>query len=91
MSTDGAVTFRDVVLYYGRRRGWSTQRHIAVACEIDESALSRFLKGEQDIGTCRAHALFQQLGIPAAHYDVVYSLLAQAQRRARATQGLAAA
>ena len=77
-------TLRDLVLYYGARRGWSTQRHIAVACGLDESALSRFLNGEQDIGARRTHALFQAVGIPVDRYDLAYALLGRAQDLARA-------
>ena len=76
-------TLRDLVLYYGARRGWSTQRHIAVACGLDESALSRFLNGEQDIGARRTHALFREVGVPVDQYDLAYALLGRAQDLAR--------
>ena len=92
-----ATTFeslRDLVLYYGARRGWSTQRHIAVACALDESALSRFLNGEQDIGARRTHALFREIGVPVDQYDLAYALLGRAQdlaRTLRQSRGLATA
>ena len=84
-----AVTFdtlRDLVLYYGSRRGWRTQRHIAVACGLDESALSRFLNGEQDIGARRTHALFRAIGVPVDQYDLAYALLGRAQDLARSVR-----
>jgi transcriptional regulator with XRE-family HTH domain len=81
-----AVTFetlRELVMHYAARRGWRTQRHIAVVCGFDESGLSRFLNGEQDIGARRTHALFQAVGIPVEQYDLAYSLLGAAQEQAR--------
>lgn len=72
-------TLRELVLHHGAARGWRTQRHIAVACGLDESALSRFLNGEQDIGARRTHALFQAVGIPVEQYDLAYTLLGRAQ------------
>ncbi len=75
-------TLRELVLHHGAARGWRTQRHIAVACGLDESALSRFLNGEQDIGARRTHALFQAIGIPVEHYDLAYALLGRAQELA---------
>jgi len=77
-------TLRQLVLHYARRRGWRTQRHIAVACGFDESGLSRFLNGEQDIGAWRTHALFQEIGVPPEHYDLAYTLLGCALEQARA-------
>jgi hypothetical protein len=79
-------TLRDLVMHYAARRGWRTQRHIAVACGFDESGLSRFLNGEQDIGARRTHALFQAVGIPVEQYDLAYALLGQAQEQARANR-----
>ncbi len=79
-------TLRDMVLHYGARHGWSTQRHIAVVCGLDESALSRFLNGEQDIGARRTHRLFQAIGIPVVHYDLAYALLGRAQESATAAR-----
>ncbi|MGH2585387.1 MAG: hypothetical protein ACRDJE_10785 [Dehalococcoidia bacterium] len=77
-------TLRQLVLHYARRRGWRTQRHIAVACGFDESGLSCFLNGEQDIGAWRTHALFQEIGVPPDHYDLAYTLLGHALEQARA-------
>jgi transcriptional regulator with XRE-family HTH domain len=75
-------TLRDLVLHHAARRGWLTQRHVAVICGLDESALSRFLNGEQDIGARRTHALFQAVGVPVEQYDLAYALLARAQEAA---------
>lgn len=72
-------SLRDLVLHHAARRGWHTQRHVAVICGLDESALSRFLNGEQDIGARRTHALFQAVGIPVEEYDLAYALLGRAQ------------
>lgn len=83
MQSTAFSSLRDLVLHHGKRRGWSTQRHIAVACELDETALSRFLNGEQDIGARRTHALFRELGVPVEQYDHAYELLEQAQELAR--------
>lgn len=77
------TSLRDLVLHYAARRGWRTQRHVAVVCGLDETALSRFLNGEQDIGARRTHALFQAVGVPVDEYDAAYALLAQAQDIAR--------
>ncbi|MGD9892014.1 MAG: helix-turn-helix domain-containing protein [Dehalococcoidia bacterium] len=79
-------SLRDMVMHYARRRGWRTQRHVAVACGFDESGLSRFLNGEQDIGARRTHTLFQAVGVPVEQYDVAYSLLGQVQEQARANR-----
>jgi transcriptional regulator with XRE-family HTH domain len=76
-------TLRDLVLHHAARRGWQTQRQVAVICGLDESALSRFLNGEQDLGARRTHALFQAVGIPVDEYDLAYALLARAQDSAR--------
>lgn len=76
-------TLRDLVLHFGAQRGWLTQRQIAVMCGLDESALSRFLNGEQDLGARRTHALFRDLGVPIDLYDLAYALLAQAQEQAK--------
>jgi hypothetical protein len=76
-------TLRDLVLYYGGRRGWHTQRQIAVMCGLDESALSRFLNGEQDLGARRTHALFCAVGVPVDRYDLAYALLGRAQELAK--------
>lgn len=76
-------TLREMVLHYSADRGWRTQRHIAVASGLDETALSRFLNGEQDIGARRTHALFQAVGVPIERYDLAYTLLGQAQDLAR--------
>ena len=75
-------TLRDLVLHHAARRGWLTQRHVAVICGLDESALSRFLNGEQDIGARRTHALFQAVGVPVEQYDLAYALLGKAQQMA---------
>jgi hypothetical protein len=75
-------TLRDLVMHYAARRGWSTQRTVAVMCGLDESALSRLLNGEQDIGARRTHALFQAVGIPVDEYDLAYRLLGRAQEAA---------
>jgi transcriptional regulator with XRE-family HTH domain len=77
-------TLRDLVMYHAARRGWSTQRTVAVMCGIDESALSRLLNGEQDIGARRTHALFQAVGVPVDQYDLAYILLGRAQEQAQA-------
>jgi hypothetical protein len=79
-------SLRDLVMHYAKRRGWRTQRHVAVACGFDESGLSRFLNGEQDIGARRTHALFQAVGVPVEKYDVAYALLGRAQEQARANR-----
>jgi transcriptional regulator with XRE-family HTH domain len=76
-------SLRDLVLRHAARRGWHTQRHVAVISGLDESALSRFLNGEQDIGARRTHALFQTVGIPVEEYDLAYALLGRAQDDAR--------
>jgi transcriptional regulator with XRE-family HTH domain len=76
-------TLRDLILHHAARQGWHTQRHVAVICGLDESALSRFLNGEQDLGARRTHALFQTVGIPIDEYDVAYALLGRAQDEAR--------
>lgn len=82
-----AVTLQDLLLTCGRRRGWRTQRHIAVSCEIDETAYSRFVHGEQEIGATRTYALFRAVGVPAERIDLAYTLLEQAQRLARRPAG----
>ena len=64
MQATDFATLRDLILFYAGQRGWSTQRHVAVICGLDESALSRFLNGEQDIGARRTHTLFQAVGVP---------------------------
>jgi hypothetical protein len=79
-------TLRDLVMHHAARRGWRTQRHIAVACGFDESGLSRFLNGEQDIGARRTHALFQSIGVPVEQYDLAYALLGRAQELARTSR-----
>jgi transcriptional regulator with XRE-family HTH domain len=84
MQTIDFDSLRDLVLHYGARRGWQTQRQIAVMCGIDETGLSRFLNGEQDIGARRTHALFQAVGVPVDRYDLAYALLGRAQEQARA-------
>lgn len=84
MQATAFESLRDLVLFYAAQRGWHTQRHVAVMCGLDESALSRFLNGEQDIGARRTHALFQAVGVPVDHYDLAYTLLGQAQDSARA-------
>lgn len=76
-------TLRDLVLHYGARRGWYTQRRIAVMCGHDESALSRFLNGEQDLGARRTHALFCAVGVPVERYDLAYALLGRAQEQSK--------
>lgn len=76
-------TLRDFVLRHAAGRGWRTQRHVAVMCGLDESSLSRFLAGEQDIGAWRTHALFRAAGVPMAEYDRAYALLGEAQATAR--------
>jgi transcriptional regulator with XRE-family HTH domain len=83
MQATDIVTLRDLVLFYAAQRGWSTQRHVAVICGLDESALSRFLNGELDIGARRTHALFQAVGVPVDQYDLAYALLGRAQDSAR--------
>lgn len=77
------ATLRDLVLHHAAGRGWTTQRHIAVICGLDESALSRFLNGEQDLGARRTHAIFQAVGIPVVQYDLAYTLLGRAQELAQ--------
>lgn len=79
-SDEGSL--RDFLLEHAARQGWHTQRHIAVCCGLDESALSRFLSGEQDLGAWRTHALFRAVGVPAERYDVAYVLLAREQAAA---------
>jgi hypothetical protein len=79
-------TLRDLVMHYAGRRGWSTQRTVAVMCGLDESALSRLFNGEQDIGARRTHILFQAVGIPVDQYDLAYILLGRAQEQARANR-----
>ena len=79
-------TLRDLVMHYAERRGWSTQRTVAVMCGLDESALSRLLNGEQDVGARRTHALFQAVGVPVDQYDLAYALLGRAQEQARANR-----
>jgi transcriptional regulator with XRE-family HTH domain len=86
MQTEQLTTLRDLVLHHGVRRGWRTQRHIAVACGLDETALSRFLNGDQDLGARRTHALFRAVGIPVDQYDLAYALLGRAQDAARAAR-----
>ncbi|MGE0543855.1 MAG: helix-turn-helix domain-containing protein [Dehalococcoidia bacterium] len=83
MQATDFATLRDLILFYAAQRGWSTQRHVAVICGLDESALSRFLSGEQDIGARRTHALFQSIGVPVEQYDLAYALLGRAQDGAR--------
>lgn len=85
---DGFASLRELVLHYAAGRGWRTQRQIAVFCGLDESALSRLLNGEQDVGALRTHALFQAVGIPVERYDLAYALLGQAQAAARSTRTL---
>ena len=80
---DGGDTLREFVLRRAAGRGWRTQRHVAVMSGLDESSLSRFLAGEQDIGAWRTHALFQAAGVPVAEYDRAYALLGEAQATAR--------
>ena len=77
-------SLRELLLFYARRRGWRTQRRIAMACDLEETALSRFLNGEQDLGARRTHTLFRAVGIPVDDYDLAYELLARAQEQARA-------
>ena len=79
-------TLRDLVMHYAARRGWPTQRTVAVMCGLDESALSRLLNGEQDVGARRTHALFQAVGVPVDQYDLAYALLGRAQEQARANR-----
>jgi hypothetical protein len=87
-TTDGQfATLRDLVLHHAGRRGWSTQRHIAVACGLDETALSRFLDGRQDIGAVRTYALFREIGIPVERYPLAFELLDRSQRLAREIDG----
>jgi len=76
-------SLRDLIMHHAARRGWATQRTVAVMCGLDESALSRLLNGEQDIGARRTHALFQAVGIPVDQYDLAYALLGRAQEQAR--------
>ena len=85
MTAPRFTSLRDLVLHYAAQRGWHTQRQIAVFCGLDESALSRLLNGEQDIGARRTHALFQAVGIPVELYDLAYALLGQAQVSAART------
>jgi transcriptional regulator with XRE-family HTH domain len=88
-TTTQAITFetlRDLVMHYAARRGWLTQRTVAVMCGLDESALSRLLNGEQDVGARRTHALFQAVGVPVEQYDLAYALLGRAQEQARANR-----
>lgn len=83
MQATAFSTLRDLVLHHAAGRGWSTQRHIAVVCGLDESALSRFLNGEQDLGARRTHAIFRAVGVPVDQYDLAYTLLGRAQELAR--------
>jgi hypothetical protein len=88
-TTTQATTFetlRDLVMHHAARRGWLTQRTVAVMCGLDESALSRLLNGEQDVGARRTHALFQAVGVPVEQYDLAYALLGRAQEQARANR-----
>src|SRR5690349_13850470 len=82
VTLDGSL--RSLVLGCARRRGWSTQRHIAVACGLEESAFSRFLDGRQEIGAVATFGLFREVGIPHEHYGTAFELLDRAQREARA-------
>lgn len=82
MQATAFETLRDLVIHHAARQGWRTQRHIAVICGMDESALSRFLSGEQDIGARRTHRLFQAVGVPVEQYDLAYALLGRAQEQA---------
>jgi hypothetical protein len=77
-------TLRELVLHHAAGRGWRTQRHVAVACGLEESTLSRFLNGEQDLGARRTHAFFKEVGIPVEMYDQAYALLGREQESARA-------
>ncbi len=88
MKPDGFASLRELVLHDAAGRGWRTQRQIAVCCGLDESALSRLLNGEQDVGALRTHALFRAVGIPVERYDLAYALLGQAQAAAQATRAL---
>lgn len=86
MTTRAFTELRDLVRHHGARRGWHSQRQIAVFCGLDETALSRFLNGEQDIGARRTHALFQALGVPVEQYNLAYALLGRAQEQAHAAR-----
>lgn len=85
MTAPPFTSLRELVLHHAARRGWHTQRQIAVFCGLDESALSRLLNGEQDIGAWRTHALFRAVGIPVEQYDLAYALLGQARSAAAQT------
>jgi hypothetical protein len=77
------TTLRDLVLHYAGRRGWRTQRRIAVTCGLDETAFSRFLDGKQDIGAVATFALFQAVRVPIELYPLAFELLGRAQDEAR--------
>jgi transcriptional regulator with XRE-family HTH domain len=87
MQTTSFDSLRDLVLHFAAAQGWHTQRHVAVACGLDESALSRFLNGEQDIGARRTHALFRAVGVPVDLYNTAYALLGRAQDLAGSMKG----
>jgi hypothetical protein len=77
------TSLRELVLYYATRQGLSTQRRLAIACDLDETAVSRFLNGEQDIGAWTTYCLFQAAGVPVDQYHRAFALLGEAQEIAR--------
>src|SRR6266536_1446742 len=76
-------TLRDLILECAARNGWHTQRRIALSCGIEESALSRFLDGRQDLGAVATFELFRAVSVPVEQYPVAFELLRRAQTEAR--------
>src|SRR5438270_58394 len=68
-----------MVMYYAHRCGWKSQRTVATYCGIDETGLSRFLDGRQDLGAVATYALFRTVRIPTAELPIAFELLTQAQ------------
>jgi hypothetical protein len=81
------TTLRDLLLHYAARRGWRTQRRIAVCCGLDEAAFSRFLDGKQDIGAVPTFDLFRAVRLPVERYPLAFELLGRAQEEARWLRG----
>jgi hypothetical protein len=80
------TTLRELVLHYATRQGLNTQRRLAIACDLDETAVSRFLNGEQDIGAWTTYCLFQAAGVPVEQYHRAFALLGEAQELARSAR-----
>ena len=83
MTTAEHTTLRDLVLHYAERRGWRTQRRIAVTVGIDETAFSRFLDGKQDLGAVTTFEILQAISLPVSEYPRAFQLLARAQDESR--------